>query len=141
MIKMTGNGASTARTFTVKNSVTVKKGELLTIQTSDGLVDKTIAGEVCHLVALDESSRDADGTLVTSGATVTAVPVGGVLFVACNGGETWTAADEIFVGADGQATESNASSAKKLGIYLGAAIGTTVDGTLVAVNTNGAEQI
>ena len=34
-------GASTYRSYTVKDAVTVKKGELLTIQTSDGKLDLT----------------------------------------------------------------------------------------------------
>jgi len=131
-------GASEARNYTVKDAVTVAKGELLTIQTSDGKVDLTAATEVCFLVAIDESSRDADGTLETSGATVAALPVGGVCFVAATGSESWTAADVIYVGANGLAT-ATAGSNKKLGIYLGAAV-TTVANDLYAVNTLSAEQ-
>ena len=138
MIKMT-YGASDARTYTVKDGVYPKKGSLLTIQDSDGLVDLTTATEVCHLIAVDESSRDADGTLVASGATVTAVPVGGVAFVLMTNGQSMTAGDEIFVGAGGLGTIT-AGSSKKLGINLGPAA-TTASGTLYPVNTNGAEQI
>ena len=131
--------ASTYRSYTVKVAVTVKKGELLTIQTSDGKLDLTAATEVAHLIALDESSRDADNELVTAGATVTAIPVGGVCYVAATGSESWTAGDELFVGANGLAT-ATAGSNKKLGIYLGPAV-TTVANDLYEVNTNGAEQI
>ena len=138
MIKMT-YGASDARTYTVKDGVYPKKGSLLTIQTSDGKVDLTTATEVCHLIAVDESSRDADGTLVAASATVTAVPVGGVAFVLMTNGQSMTAGDEIFVGADGLGTITSGSS-KKLGINLGPAV-TTATGTVYPVNTNGAEQI
>ena len=132
-------GASTYRSYTVKDSVTVEKGMLLTIQTSDGKVDLTAATEVCHLVSLDESSRDADNALVTASATVTGIPIGGTCFVQAIGSESWTAGDELFVGAGGKAT-ATAGSNKKLGIYLGPAV-TTVTGDLYEVNTNGAEQI
>lgn len=132
-------GASTYRSYTVKDAVTVEKGMLLTIQTSDGKLDLTAATEVCHLVALDESSRDGDNALVTAGATVTGIPIGGTCFVRAIASESWTAGDELFVGAGGLAT-ATAGSNKKLGIYLGPAV-TTVAGDLYEVNTNGAEQI
>ena len=38
-------------------------------------------------MALDESSRDGDNALVASGATVTACPVGGMMYVRINAGE------------------------------------------------------
>ena len=134
-------GASDIRNYTVKDAAYPVKGSLLTIDTSTGLVDLTAATEVCFLVALDESSRDADQTLVASGATVSAIPVGGVCMVAANGGETWTPGDIIFVGANGQAT-STAGSNKKLGIYIDGVTAnvTTVEGDLYPVNTLSAEQ-
>jgi len=132
-------GASDARTYTVKDATYPKKGSLLTIQTSDGLVDLTTATEVCHLIAVDESSRDADGTLVASGATVTAIPVGGVSMVLMIASQSMTAGDEVFVGAGGLGTITSGSS-KKLGINLGPAV-TTAAGLVYPVNTNGAEQI
>ena len=134
-------GASDIRNYTVKDATYPKKGELLTIDTSTGLVDLTAATEVCFLVALDESSRDADQALVASGATVSAIPVGGVCLVAANGGETWTPGDIIYVGANGQAT-STAGSNKKLGIFIDGVTAnvTTVEGDLYPVNTLSAEQ-
>lgn len=131
-------GASEMRNYTVKDAVTVARGELLLIQTSDGKVDLTAATEVCMLVALDESSRDADQALETASATVTAIPVGGVCMVAATGSESWTAADIIYVGANGLAT-ATAGSNKKLGIYLGDAV-TTNTTDLYPVNTLSAEQ-
>lgn len=132
-------GASDVRNYIVKDAVYPKKGSLLTIQASDGKVDLTAATEVCMLVALDESSRDADGTLVAASATVAAIPIGGVLMVAANGAETWTPGDLIYAGADGQAT-STAGSNKKIGIYVAEQTGniTTVEGELYPVNTNSA---
>ena len=138
MIKMT-YGASDARTYTVKDATYPKKGSLLTIQTSDGKVDLTANGEVCHLIAVDESSRDADGTLVAASATVTAVPVGGVAFVLMTNGESMTAGDEIFAAVGGLGTTVSGSN-KKLGINVGPAA-STATGVVYPVNTNGAEQI
>ena len=137
------NFASEHRTYIVKDATYPKKGELLTIDTTTGLVDLTDAGEVCFLVAVDESSRGDDNVLDASGARITAVPVGGVCLVAANGGETWTPGDVIFAGANGQATSSNASSAKRLGIYIDGVTAntTTVEGRLYAINTLGAEQV
>ena len=133
--------ASENRTYVVKDATYPKKGNLLTIDTSTGLVDLTAATEVCFLIAVDESSRGDDNVLDASGALITAVPVGGVCLVAANGGETWTPGDVIFVGADGQAT-STAGSNKKLGIYIDGVTAntTTVEGQLYAVNTLSAEQ-
>ena len=132
-------GASDIRNYIVKDGAYPKKGSLLTIQSADGKVDLTAATEVCMLIALDESSRDADQTLVAAGATVAAIPIGGVCMVAANGGETWTPGDLIYAGADGQAT-STAGSNKKIGIYVAEQTGniTTVEGDLYPVNTNSA---
>jgi len=132
-------GTSTARTLTVKSAIYPKAGSLLTIQTSDGLVDLTAVTEVAHYVAMDESSRDAAGTLVAAAATVTGEPIGGVIHVLATAAEAWTAGDTLFVGALGLAT-STAGSNKLLGVYLGAALTTAAD-TLYAVNTVGAEQV
>lgn len=135
-------GASEIRNYTVKDATYPKKGNLLTIDTSTGLVDLTAATEVCFLVALDESSRDGENALVASGATVSAIPVGGVCLVAANGGETWTPGDIIYVGADGQATSAVGSTNKKLGIFIDGVTAnvTTVEGDLYPVNTLSAEQ-
>lgn len=132
-------GASNIRNYIVKDATYPKAGNLLIIQSSDGKVDLTAATEVCMLIAVDESSRDADQTLVAAGATVAAMPIGGVCMVAANGGETWTPGDLIYAGADGQAT-STAGSNKKIGIYVAEQTGniTTVEGELYPVNTNSA---
>jgi hypothetical protein len=131
-------GASTARTLTVKDGVTVEKGELLLLQ-SDGEVDLTAVTELAHFVAIDESSRDVDGVFDAADATVTGMPIGGVCFVAATAAEAWVPAQLLYVGANGLATKT-AGSNKKLGVFLGTANVTTVAGDVYAVNTAGADQ-
>jgi len=126
---------SNIRTLTVKDGVYPKIGHLLNYDSTSGsgTVDLTAATDVCVYVALDESSRDADQTLVASGATITAAPVGGPMFVRINAGEAIVCGQLLYVAANGEATKT-AGSNKVLGHYLGDAT-TTVAATLYPVNT------
>ena len=130
-----GLGASNYREYTVKDGVYPKMGNLLNYDSTSGAgtLDLTAATDVCYYIALDESSRDADGDLVASGATITVVPVGGVAMVLANTGESWVAGQLLYVAAAGVATKT-AGSNKVLGHYMGSAL-TTDATTLYAVNT------
>ena len=74
---------------------------------------------------------------MTAGATVTAIPVGGVCYVAATGSESTAGDDSLWAQV---ASLRPPPDRKKLGIYLGPAV-TTVANDLYEVNTNGAEQI
>ena len=126
---------SNLRNMTVKDGVLPKTGHLLNYDATSGAgtVDLTAATDTCFFVAMDESSRDADQALETTGATVTACPVGGMMYVRVNAGEALVAGQLMYVGANGEATKT-AGSNKVLGHYLGSAL-TSVAGDLYAVNT------
>jgi hypothetical protein len=126
---------SNLRSMIVKDGVLPKAGHLLNYDATSGAgtVDLTAATDACFFVALDESSRDADQALIAAGATVTACPVGGMMYVRINAGEVLVAGQVLYVGANGEATKT-AGSNKILGHYLGSAL-TSVAGDLYAVNT------
>jgi predicted RecA/RadA family phage recombinase len=128
-------GVSNVRTMIVKDAVYPKMGNLLNYDATSGAgtVDLTANTDACFFIALDESSRDADNTLVASGATITCVPVGGMAAVLATSGESWVAGQVLYVAASGLATKT-AGSNKILGHYLGSAA-TTDATTLYDVNT------
>ena len=108
---------SNYRTMTVKDAVYPKMGSLLNYDatTGAGTVDLTAATDACFFVAVDESSRDADGTLVAAGATVTAAPVGGMMYVLATASEAWVAGQVLYVAA-GIATKTSGSN--KIGQFI-----------------------
>ena len=126
---------SNLRSMIVKDGVLPKAGNLLNYDATSGAgtVDLTANTDACFFVALDESSRGADNALETTGATVTACPVGGMMYVLITAGEAIVAGQVLYVAANGLATKT-AGSNKILGHYLGSAL-TTVADTLYAVNT------
>ena len=126
---------SNYRTMTVKDAVYPKAGNLLNYDATSGAgtVDLTAATDAAFFIALDESSRDASNTLVAAGATITACPVGGMMYVLANAGEAWVAGQVLYVAAAGVATKTSGSN-KILGHFLGSAT-TTVAATLYVVNT------
>jgi hypothetical protein len=126
---------SNLRTLTVKDAVYPKAGHLLNFDSTSGsgTVDLTAATDTCFFVALDESSRGDENVLVASGATITACPVGGMMYVRINAGEALVCGQLLYVGANGEATKT-AGSNKILGHYMGAAL-TSVAATLYPVNT------
>ena len=127
---------SNLRSMIVKDGVLPKAGHLLNYDATSGAgtVELTAATEACQFIALDESSRGEENALDTTGATVTACPVGGMMYVRMNSGENLLAGATLYVGANGEATIT-AGSNKILGHYLGAATNPTVAGDLYAVNT------
>jgi len=126
---------SNYRSMIVKDAVYPKAGALLNYDATSGAgtVDLTAVDDGCFFVALDESSRDADNDLLASGATITACPVGGMMYVLGAAAESWVAGQLLYVSA-GVASKTQSSSEKVLGHYLGEAT-TTAAGILYAVNT------
>lgn len=124
------------RTATLKDSTTVSGiGYLLVNDSTTNKVDLTAATEIAIGVSAGESSRDADGTLETSGATVSFFPLGGVQMIASDA-VTWTVGQLAYVNANGRCTNV-AGSNKKLGIYVGTGETATAGG-LVPINTQSA---
>ena len=136
---MYGEGAD-PRNATLKASTTVSgKGLLLVNDSTNNTVDLCADGEIAIGVSAGESSRGADGALETSGATVAYYPLGGVLMVQSEAGETYTTGLTVFVGASGQCIDSNDHSSKKLGLYVGEGAASVAAGTLIPVMTAGAD--
>tara|TARA_R110000803_G_scaffold82130_1_gene148189 strand:+ start:1748 stop:2161 length:414 start_codon:yes stop_codon:yes gene_type:complete len=128
---------SNYRTMIVKDAVYPKAGNLLNYDatTGAGTVDLTAADDAAFFVALDESSRDADQDLLAAGATITAMPIGGMMYVLAVAAEAWVAGQVLYVVAAGLASKTaSATPSKVLGHYLGSAT-TTAAGILYAVNT------
>jgi len=104
-------------------------------------------------ISAGDSSRGADGALETTGATVSYYPLGGVLMVQSAASQTYKPGMIVYAGANGLALDSQDSSEKKLGIYVGrvmsSATGALVvngagesgatEGEMVLVNTAFAE--
>tara|TARA_R110000765_G_scaffold74015_3_gene145055 strand:- start:78 stop:485 length:408 start_codon:yes stop_codon:yes gene_type:complete len=126
---------SNYRSMIVKDAVYPKAGALLNYDatTGAGTVDLTAVDDAAFFVALDESSRDADNDLLATGATITACPIGGMMYVLAAAAETWVAGQLLYVSA-GVASKTQSSAEKVLGHYLGSAA-TTAAGILYAVNT------
>ena len=126
---------SNYRTMIVKDGVLPKQGALLNYDSTAGAgtVDLTAVDDACFFVALDESSRDADNVLLAAGATITALPIGGMMYVLGAAAETWVAGQVLYVSA-GVASKTQSSSEKVLGHFLGSAT-TTAAGILYPVNT------
>jgi len=70
-------------------------------------------------VSAGDSSRGADGALESTGATVAYYPLGGVLMVQSAYDQTYKPGMIVYAGANGLALDSQDSSEKKLGIYVG----------------------
>tara|TARA_R100000995_G_scaffold22393_1_gene9553 strand:- start:1357 stop:1770 length:414 start_codon:yes stop_codon:yes gene_type:complete len=98
------------------------------------------AGAVALGISAGESERAAGGALDTSAASVSFLPVGNVLMVQATASQTWAVGAQVYAGASGLATTSNASSAKKLGLYVGPGESVPAAGGMIPVNTMGAEQ-
>ena len=126
---------SNYRSMIVKSAVYPKAGNLLNYDSTSGAgtVDLTAVDDGAFFVALDESSRDADNVLLAAGATITACPIGGMMYVLGATGEAWVAGQLLYVSA-GVASKTQSSAEKVLGHYLGSAL-TTDATTLYAVNT------
>jgi len=133
-----GQGAD-PRNATMKASTTVAgPGYLLTNDSTNNTLDLCAVSEVCIGVSAAESSRDAAGTLETTGATVSYYPMGSVLMCAATASQTWTTGALVYIASSGLCTTSSGSSAKVLGLYVGEGEAVATVGDLIAVNTAGA---
>ena len=135
---MYGEGAD-PRTATLKdNEICKGPGKLLVNDGSNNTLETTDATDICIGVSAAESSRDANSTYETSGATVAYYPLGGVLMVQCEAASTFNIGDTVYVGGLGLATSTSGSN-KKLGIYIGD--GAHAATALVANGNGDTEQI
>tara|TARA_Y100000593_G_scaffold92684_1_gene185097 strand:+ start:4583 stop:4996 length:414 start_codon:yes stop_codon:yes gene_type:complete len=114
-------------------------GYLLTFDSTNNRLKLSEVGVIATHVSADESSRDSAGALETTGATVSAYPMGAVLMVAATTGQTWTTGATVYATNAGLATTASGSSAKKIGLYVGEGVTTTANGDLIPVATHGAE--
>ena len=132
-----GQGAD-PRNATLKSSTTVSgAGLLLTNDSTNNTLDLCADGEVAIGVSAADSSRDADGTLETSGATVSYYPLGPVLMIQTEASQTYTTGLLVYAGADGQVIDSNDHTSKFVGVYVGEGAASTTAGDLIPVNTAG----
>lgn len=138
------------RTAVLKDSEVIRGlGRLLVNDGTTNKIETSDATDICIGVSAGESERDADHDFVTSSATVSYFPLGGVLNVQSATSATYTVGCLVYVGANGLAT-ATAGSNKVLGVYVGTGQATSGDllatansatlteGELIAVNTAGA---
>jgi hypothetical protein len=96
-------------------------------------VSATAPTTVAFFVTVDESSRDAAGALELAGATVSVVPMSGVVFIQA-ADSAYTLGQLVYAGAAGQAT-TTAGANKLVGVSMGLHTGLTA-GDLIAVNVS-----
>ena len=132
---MVAFSANDPRTATLKDATTVAGvGYLLTMDSTNNTLDLTAANEIAIGVSMCESSRDADGTLETSGATVSFVPMNGVIMVASAASQTYTTGLLVYAQAAGVAGTTS-SSRKLIGVYVGTGeVTSSSAGDLIPVN-------
>lgn len=132
MVQFSGNDP---RTATLKDSTTVSGiGFLLTNDSTNNKLDLTANNEIAIGVSMGESSRDADGTLETSGATVSFIPLNGTMMIASAASQTYTTGLLVYVQAAG-VVGTTSSSRKLLGVYVGTGETTSSSaGDLVPIN-------
>ena len=132
MAQFSGNDP---RTATLKDSTTVSGvGYLLTNDGTNNKLDLTANNEIAIGVSMGESSRDAEGTLETTGATVSYIPLNGTMMIASAASQTYTTGLLVYVQAAG-VVGTTSSSRKLLGVYVGE--GETTSGSagdLVPIN-------
>ena len=132
---MVAFSANDPRTATLKDSTTVSGvGYLVTNDSTNNKLDLTAANEIAIGVSMGESSRDADGTLETSGATVSFIPLNGTMMIASAASQTYTTGLLVYVQAAG-VVGTTSSSRKLLGVYVGTGeVTSSSAGDLVPVN-------
>tara|TARA_R100001198_G_scaffold90453_1_gene67727 strand:+ start:249 stop:668 length:420 start_codon:yes stop_codon:yes gene_type:complete len=132
---MVAFSANDPRTATLIDSTTVSGvGYLLTNDSTNNKVDLTANNEIAIGVSMGESSRDADGTLETTGATVSFIPLNGTMMIASAASQTYTTGLLVYVQAAG-VVGTTSSSRKLLGVYVGTGETTSSSaGDLVPIN-------
>ena len=132
---MVAFSANDPRTATLIDSTTVSGvGYLLTNDSTNNKLDLTANNEIAIGVSMGESSRDADGTLETTGATVSFIPLNGTMMIASAASQTYTTGLLVYVQAAG-VVGTTSSSRKLLGVYVGTGETTSSSaGDLVPIN-------
>tara|TARA_R110000787_G_scaffold16528_1_gene49965 strand:+ start:56 stop:460 length:405 start_codon:yes stop_codon:yes gene_type:complete len=93
----------------------------------------TVATALAMFVTIDESSRDAAGALELTGATVSVVPLTGVVFV--QSADTNLAVGELVYATTAGQITATAGSNKLVGVNMNLHTGIAA-GSLVAINTS-----
>jgi len=120
----------------MKAASTVKgPGKILYADQSDNALLLSADGKFPLGISAGNSSRDAEGTLKASGATVSYYPLGAVLMVQSAASQTYKPGMIVYAGDNGLALDSQDSSEKKLGIY----VGTVMADATAALTTNGVD--
>tara|TARA_B110000240_G_scaffold197053_1_gene251000 strand:- start:417 stop:878 length:462 start_codon:yes stop_codon:yes gene_type:complete len=97
-------------------------GKILKAGSTANHADLSSNASVALGITVASSSREgADNALDTAGATVSYVPLGGVLMVQCDAASTFAFGATVYIGANGLASHASSSSKKILGLYLGSA--------------------
>lgn len=127
-------------------SITLKDAETFSgiglILTNDGTTNNAKihpGGAVVPIgITVGESSRDADQAFETTGATVSFMPLVGVQMVQSKASQTYTFGLPVYAGASGLLLDSQDSSDKKIGIYVGEGVVTSsANGDMVPVLLSG----
>lgn len=132
MSAFTGNDP---RTATLKDANTIVGVGVIVAK--DGTANQVQLGAATDVplgVSVGESSRDADGTLETAGATVSYFPMGGVHMVAALA-ETYTTGKLVYLKGAGR-VGGTAGSDKLVGVYVGTGETVATAGDLIPVNTS-----
>ena len=116
------------------NGTETCSGAGLCLMVNGGELETTNAGanSICVAVSADESSRGSDNALETSGQTVSAYPLGGVLMIQ-SAALTWAIGDIAYAAAAGQVNKTSTTQ-KAVGIFVGTP-GAVDAGTLVPIAT------
>ena len=93
----------------------------------------TAPATVAFFVTVDESSRDAAGALELAGATVSVVPMSGVVFIQA-ADAAYTVGQLVYASTGGQATTTVGAN-KLVGVSMALHSGLTA-GDLIAVNVS-----
>lgn len=128
-------------------------GKILKAGSTANHADLSTNASVAMGITVASSSREgADNALDTTGATVSYIPLGGVIMVQCDAASTFNFGATVYIGADGLASHSSSSSKKVLGLYVGDSAhaatalsaplsgdtASLTEGVMVAVDTHGA---
>ena len=128
------------RSITLKDADTMSGlGLIITNDSTNNTAKIHPGGAVVPIgITVGESSRDADQAYETTGATVSFLPLVGVQMVQAKGSQTFTFGLPVYAGAAGLLLDSQDSSDKKIGIYVGEGIVTgSANGELVPVLLSG----
>ena len=129
-----GQGTDPVHGVMKASSVVKGPGKVLYADQSDNALLLGADAKFPLGISAGDSSRDADGVLETSGATVSYYPLGGVLMVQSAASQTYKPGMIVYSGDNGLALDSQDSSEKKLGIY----VGQVMDSATAALVVNGA---